>query len=224
MSRVGYLFTGWNSGSVCGVFVAFTMHRYRLPTLRVIWNGTICAIRSTKVSFDVDTRVFAPSFADPFADRQTKAMNVTCLPCRFVAQACFDANTGRYSTCITLGRVSENANVGGWKAVGLLMTKTHLIVTGNDGSIDWLTLPEEPDDHLKVRFCNSLRSLRSFVLDFLHVLRTTARVLHQGFYGRTERDGKFPVPLNDDGKRRERSHCQRTYGTRRDRTGQDGTE
>lgn len=125
--------------------------------------------------------VFAPSFADPFAGRQTNAMNTPCLSSRFVAQACFDANTGRYSTCITLGRASESADGGGWKAVGLLMTKTHLIVTGNDGSIDWLTLSEEPDDYLKAGFCDSLISFRYFVLHSLHVLRTTPRVLHQGF-------------------------------------------
>lgn len=69
---------------------------------------------------------------------------------RTLAQACFDANTGRYSSCMTLTRASD-ASGGGWTAVGLLMTKTHIVVTGSDGSIEWLALPTQPGGHLEVR-------------------------------------------------------------------------
>lgn len=65
-------------------------------------------------------------------------------------QACFDANTGKYSTCKTLSRASEGAE-GSWKAVGLLMTTSHIVVTGSNGSIDWLTLPSENGEDLEVR-------------------------------------------------------------------------
>lgn len=64
-------------------------------------------------------------------------------------QACFDANTGRHSSCITLSRASEDTE-GKWRAVGLLMTKTHIIATGNDGSVDWLALPTHPGGDLEV--------------------------------------------------------------------------
>lgn len=66
-----------------------------------------------------------------------------------VAQACFDANTGRCSSSITLNRASESSD-GSWKAVGLLMTKTHIIVTGCDGSVEWLALPPKPGGKLEV--------------------------------------------------------------------------
>lgn len=68
----------------------------------------------------------------------------------FYAQVCFDANTGKYSSCTKLGRASEGSEDNGWKAVGLIMTKTHIIVTGSDGSIEWLKLPAEADGHLEV--------------------------------------------------------------------------
>lgn len=65
-------------------------------------------------------------------------------------QACFDANTGKYSSCITLKRALENSE-GNWTAVGLLMTKTHIIVTGSDGVIEWFTLPAQPGGGLEVQ-------------------------------------------------------------------------
>ena len=65
-------------------------------------------------------------------------------------QACFDANTGKCSSCKTLNRASESAG-GSWKAVGLLMTTSHIVVTGCNGSIDWLTLPSESGNDLEVR-------------------------------------------------------------------------
>lgn len=67
----------------------------------------------------------------------------------FASQACFDANTGRYSSYTTLSRASEGSD-GCWRAVGLLVTKTHIIVTGSDGSIEWLALPTQPDAELEV--------------------------------------------------------------------------
>ncbi|CAM9277675.1 unnamed protein product, partial [Laminaria digitata] len=70
--------------------------------------------------------------------------------------ACFDANTGRYSSCVTLKRALENSE-SNWKAVGLLMTKTHIIVTGSDGSIEWLALPAQPGGSLEAEFCIQLR-------------------------------------------------------------------
>lgn len=66
-------------------------------------------------------------------------------------QACFDSNTGRHSSCTTLKRARENSE-NNWRAVGLLMTKTHIIVTGSDGSIDWLRLPAQPGGGLEVIF------------------------------------------------------------------------
>ena len=48
----------------------------------------------------------------------------------------------------------ENAE-DSWVAVGLLMTKTHIVVTGSNGSIDWLTLPSETGEGLEVHyFCD----------------------------------------------------------------------
>lgn len=64
-------------------------------------------------------------------------------------QACFDANTGKYTSCVTLSRAS-NTSDGGWTAVGLLMTKTHVVVTGSDGSIEWLALPTQSGGSLEV--------------------------------------------------------------------------
>ncbi|CBJ28164.1 conserved unknown protein [Ectocarpus siliculosus] len=63
--------------------------------------------------------------------------------------ACFDANTGKYTSCVTLSRAS-NTSDGEWTAVGLLMTKTHIVVTGSDGSIEWLALPTESGGSLEV--------------------------------------------------------------------------
>ncbi|CAM9331513.1 unnamed protein product [Ectocarpus sp. 6 AP-2014] len=71
--------------------------------------------------------------------------------------ACFDANTGKYTSCVTLSRAS-NTSDGGWTAVGLLMTKTHIVVTGSDGSIEWLALPTESGGSLEVEF--SIQLLR----------------------------------------------------------------
>lgn len=31
------------------------------------------------------------------------------------------------------------------------MTKTHIVVTGSDGSIEWLALPTQPGGNLEVR-------------------------------------------------------------------------
>ncbi|CAM9947612.1 unnamed protein product [Ectocarpus sp. 12 AP-2014] len=71
--------------------------------------------------------------------------------------ACFDANTGKYTSCVTLSRAS-NTSDGGWTAVGLLMTKTHIVVTGSDGSIEWLALPTQSGRSLEVEF--SIQLLR----------------------------------------------------------------
>ncbi|CAN0362423.1 unnamed protein product [Pylaiella littoralis] len=65
--------------------------------------------------------------------------------------ACFDANTGKYTSCMTLSRASGTSD-GGWTAVGLLMTKTHVVVTGSDGSIEWLALPTQPGGSLDAEF------------------------------------------------------------------------
>lgn len=86
-------------------------------------------------------------------------------------QACFDANTGQCSSCNTLNRASESAG-GSWKAVGLLTTTSHIVVTGCNGSIDWLTLPSEGGDDLEVR----LGRMASFVSDCLQ----SGSALHDG--------------------------------------------
>ncbi|CAM9456895.1 unnamed protein product [Scytosiphon promiscuus] len=65
--------------------------------------------------------------------------------------ACFDANTGKYSSCTTLSRASDTSGAS-WTAIGLLITKTHIIVTGSDGSIEWLALPTQPGGGLEVEF------------------------------------------------------------------------
>lgn len=88
------------------------------------------------------------------------------------AQACFDANTGKYSSCTMLSRASD-ASGSDWTAIGLLMTKTHIIVTGSDGSIEWLVLPTQPGGNLevgstiRVKNTRDVRSCRSaYILTF----------------------------------------------------------
>ncbi|CAM9308631.1 unnamed protein product [Ectocarpus sp. 4 AP-2014] len=71
--------------------------------------------------------------------------------------ACFDANTGKYTSCVTLS-LASNTSDGAWTAVGLLMTKTHIVVTGSDGSIEWLALPTQSGGTLEVEF--SIQLLR----------------------------------------------------------------
>lgn len=50
---------------------------------------------------------------------------------------------------MTLSRALDTSE-GSWTAVGLLMTKTHIVVTGSDGSIEWLALPTQPGGDLEV--------------------------------------------------------------------------
>lgn len=83
-----------------------------------------------------------------------------------IVQACFDANTGRYSSCTTLSRASGTPE-GDWTAVGLLMTKTHIVVTGSDGSIEWLSLPTQTGGSPEV--CSTLRGLQKYLEEPNHV-------------------------------------------------------
>lgn len=53
---------------------------------------------------------------------------------------------------MTLTRATATSD-GDWKAVALLMTKSHIVVTGSDGSVEWLTLPAVPGLDLEVFFC-----------------------------------------------------------------------
>jgi hypothetical protein len=52
---------------------------------------------------------------------------------------CYDALTGLPRTVVPLA--SEAAAKAGWRAVGLTLTKTHILVTGSDGTVRWLSLP-----------------------------------------------------------------------------------
>jgi hypothetical protein len=52
---------------------------------------------------------------------------------------CYDALTGLPRTAVPLA--SEAAAKAGWRAVGLTLTKTHILVTGSDGTVRWLSLP-----------------------------------------------------------------------------------